>query len=105
PGNTGPIMGVRMTNSGSAYTDQNIGRTNFRNRNVRIFQRLSRLNQSDSSHLLSLPLVTCHSSLFLADQRVQLLRIETGIAIVFSGQLKSRESVFVGGERSVRWLI
>jgi hypothetical protein len=40
-GNAGAIMTVRVTDSRSSDPNQNVGRTNFRNRNVLIFERFS----------------------------------------------------------------
>src|SRR5436853_7457238 len=70
-----------------------------------IFERLFRLNQSDSSHLLSLSLVTCHSLLFLANERIQFLGIQTSLAIVFPSQLESRESILISSKIAVHRFI
>jgi hypothetical protein len=50
PGNAGAIMRIRVTDSGRLNANQDLIRTNLRNWNLRILERLSDLDESCRSH-------------------------------------------------------
>ena len=57
-GNSGAIMRIRVTDSGSRNANQNLGWANLRNWNVRMFQSLSDVSELYRSHHQNSSLVT-----------------------------------------------
>src|ERR1051326_385010 len=88
-------MRVRVTDPRRGNANQDVTRSDLGDRNLRIKQRLSDLDQSNRLHYSS----------GLTNESIQRFRIETGLAIMFSGQLESRESIFIRGKSAIRRLI
>src|SRR5882724_7519314 len=58
-GNAGAIMRIRVTDSGSSDPNQNVGRSDLGNWNVRFLERFSDLHESHRSHFMSVLLAFC----------------------------------------------
>src|SRR5438270_2497951 len=104
--NTGAVVRVRVTDPGSCNANQNVGRSDLGNWNIRLLERFSDLPESHRSHFpMSATRALNGYSSFSTNERVQLRYIQTSLAIVLPSQLEKSESILVGSKTTVHRLV
>src|SRR5205814_6379906 len=86
--NTGAVVRVRVTDPGSCNANQNVGRSDLGNWDVRLLERFSDLHESHRSHFVSASRALNEHSSYSTNERVELFQIESGVAVMFSRQLE-----------------
>src|SRR5947207_6815469 len=105
-GHARTIMRIRVTDASSRNANQNVGRANLRNWNIRLFERFSDLHESHRSHFpISATRALNGYSSFSTNERVQLRYIQTSLAIVLASYFEKRQCILVSRKATIHRLV